>query len=284
MTAIGLIPHTGKPEALALTRQLIDVLTDRNVDFFLEPEAGDLLGHRHNVRELSQWSDVTVAIVLGGDGALLRAARPLARLGVPLLGVNFGHFGFLTEVEARSADELVDHVLAAQYTIELRMMLRVRLFRDEACIVDGVALNDAVVSRGTMARVLHVGTRSDGEDVLNFTGDGVIVATPTGSTAYSLSAGGPIINPLLECIVLTPICPHALATRSVVLRSEERLDIEVAATHDDIMLTIDGQEGYPMRPGDRLQVTRAPWHTRLVRLRERSFYKVLRSRMSERPI
>jgi len=284
LTAIGLIPHTGKPEALALTRQLMDALTARNVHFLLEPEAGELLGHDASVRVLSQWSGVTLAMVLGGDGALLRAARHLAPLGVPLLGVNFGHFGFLTEVEARAADELVDYVLSVPYTIEPRMMLRVRLFRDDVCLVDGVALNDAVVSRGTMARVLHVGTRSDGEEVLSFTGDGVIVATPTGSTAYSLSAGGPIINPLLECIVLTPICPHALAARSVVMRSEERLDIEVDATHDDIMLTIDGQEGYPMRPGDRLHVTRAPWHTRLVRLRERSFYKVLRSRMSERPI
>src|SRR5690606_18758762 len=162
-------------------RQLMDALTARNVHFLLEPEAGELLGHDASVRVLSQWSGVTLAMVLGGDGALLRAARHLAPLGVPLLGVNFGHFGFLTEVEARAAGELVDYVLSVPYTIEPRMMLRVRLFRDDVCLVDGVALNDAVVSRGTMARVLHVGTRYDCVAVLSFTGARVGVAAATRS-------------------------------------------------------------------------------------------------------
>lgn len=281
---VGLIPHTGKPEAVALTREVIDALRRRSADFLLEVDVAELLDSPERGRDLGSWSDVTVAMVLGGDGAILRAARAVAPHGVPLLGVNFGHFGFLSEVEAESADALVERVLAQDYSIESRMMLDVQVFRGDRRLGGYVALNDAVVSRGTFARIVGIETRSDGEEVLNFAGDGVVVATPTGSTAYSLSAGGPIVNPLLECFVVTPICPHALSTRSVVVQADEKLEIVVSAAHDDIMLTIDGQVGMEIRPGDRIAITRATHVTRLVRLEDRSFYRVLRSRMSQRPL
>lgn len=284
MKPIGVVPHTGKDEAIALARQVIRALEGVGAEPVLEPEAAAVLGEPERGRELSAWQGVEAAVVLGGDGALLKTARALAPHGIPILGVNLGHFGFLSEVEGSAADEAVRRLAAGDYDVESRMMLDVRVRRRGRDMASYLALNDAVVSRGTFARILHIATRSGDEEVLRFLGDGVIVATPTGSTAYSLSAGGPIINPLLECLVLTPICPHALATRSVVLTPDEDVEVEVSAAHEDIMLTIDGQEGFKLRPGDTVAITRSVHRTRLVRLGRHSFYEVLRTRMGQRPM
>lgn len=284
MKPIGVLPHTGKPEALRLAEEVIKLLHRLGVEEYLAPEAARLLGRGGRGRELDQWSEVGVAIVLGGDGALLKAARHLAPLCIPILGVNMGHFGFLTEVEVGAIEEAVERVVTGSYHTEARMMLDVEVLRDGGRLASYLALNDAVVTRGTFARILNIETRSNGEEVLRFMGDGVIVSTPTGSTAYSLSAGGPIVNPLLDCLVVTPICPHALATRSVVLRPEEHLDVVVSAAHDDIMLTIDGQLGCKLLPGDVVSVTRSAHQTRLVRLGHHSFYEIVRSRIGERPL
>lgn len=284
MKFVGVLPHTGKREALQLAERVIRALHRHGVEEYLEPEAARLLGRPERARELSAWSEVSVALVLGGDGALLKAARQLAPLAIPILGVNMGHFGFLTEVEGDGVEEAVERVIAGEYELEARMMLDVVVRRRGQPLASYLALNDAVITRGTFARILHIETRSGEEEVLRFMGDGVIIATPTGSTAYSLSAGGPIVNPLLDCLVVTPICPHALATRSVVLRPEEQLEVAVSANHEDIMLTIDGQVGFKLRPNDVVSVTRSVHKTQLVRLGRHSFYEILRSRMGQRPL
>lgn len=284
MKTVGLWPHTGKPEALRMADQVALSLQRMGMGLVLEPEAARLMGRREWARPVEEWHHVDVTLVLGGDGALLKAARALAPLQIPILGVNFGHFGFLTEVEVGQADTVLQRLAEGRYEVEARMMLDIQVTRRGRLLASFLALNDAVITRGTFARILSIETRVSGEDVLSFAGDGVIVATPTGSTAYSLSAGGPIVNPTLECLIVTPVCPHALATRSVILAPHERIDIQVGADHEEIMLTVDGQVGLKLRSTDVVSVGRSSHTTRLVRLGDRNFYQVLRSRLGQRAL
>jgi len=162
------------------------------------------------------------------------------------------------------------------------MMLAAAVVRNGRAVWRVVGLNDAVITRGTFARIIHIEVRVEGEPVLDYSGDGIIVATPTGSTGYSLSAGGPIVHPHIESLLLTPICPHALATRSVLARADEQVEVRVEASHTDIMLTVDGQVGFGLQSGDAVRVSRARHRVRLVRLGPDRFYRELRMRLGQR--
>lgn len=277
----GLMPHTGKGKALEVGRQALRHLEDAGADVVLEPEAARALSRSDLARSTDGWGDLDAVVVVGGDGAVLRAARAMIGCPTPVLAVNVGRLGFLTEVDHEELPEALSRLLAGDFHVEDRMMLKARLMRATGVVADVVALNDVVINRGTFARIIKIEAKVDGELVFDYSGDGLIVATPTGSTGYSLSAGGPIVNPRIDGVILTPICPHALASRSVVVRAEEEVAVRVTASHADIMMTVDGQVGFGIASGDLVRLGRAPHPVRLVRFGRDRFYRELRERLGQ---
>lgn len=275
------MPHTGKGKALEVGRQALNYLEEAGAAVVLEPEAARALGRDDLALPAPSWEDLDAVVVVGGDGAVLRAARALTQDTTPLLCVNVGRLGFLTEVNHDALEKALTRLLAGEFHVEERMMLKARLTRKGEVFADVVALNDVVINRGTFARIIRIEATVDGELVFDYSGDGLIVATPTGSTGYSLSAGGPIVNPRIDAVILTPICPHALASRSVVVHADEEVVVRVTASHADIMVTVDGQVGFSIAPGDVVRIGRAPRPVRLVRFGRDRFYRELRERLGQ---
>lgn len=224
--------------------------------------------------------DLDLLITLGGDGTLLRGARLAAPYGVPVLGLNLGHLGFLTALAPAELEEGLAAVLEGQVTLDERMVLETRAVAADGSLHGAsFALNDAVLHRGGVARMIRMAVHAHGEEVGTYSADGIILATPTGSTAYSLSAGGPIVAPAVDCIIATPICPHTLAVRPLVLSAAETVTVEVLSPSEELILTIDGQVGAVLTPGDRLVVSRAPTPLRLVRFPGQTFFSTLRRKL-----
>ena len=220
-----------------------------------------------------------LAVVLGGDGTMLRIARAAAQNDVPLLGVNVGHVGFMTELEPSELGEM-EKLFKGYYSIDSRMMLHVSVIRDRRVVYENDALNDVVVAKGTAFRVVKVCISADDEEVTRFSGDGVIVATPTGSTAYGLSAGGPVIEPSAENTAVIPICAHALTAKSFVFAPERRITLAAACEGgSEVFISTDGGQSFAVRPDDRVVITRSPLRTRLVRLKGLSFYQILQQKL-----
>ena len=222
---------------------------------------------------------IDCALVIGGDGSLIEVARLLRGRGVPVLGINMGTLGYLTEVEVNHIEEAVARILRGEYGLEDRMML-------EGVPKDGqkdVSLNDIVVSRKTEIRIIHFRIYVNGELLNSYEADGIIISTPTGSTAYNLSAGGPILEPTASMIVITPICPHALNTSSIVLSAEDEIVVEIGEGHhgavEEAMVAFDGADTMPLVTGDTVTVRRAAASTRLMRLSQISFLEMLRRKM-----
>lgn len=220
------------------------------------------------------------ALVLGGDGSLIDAAHRLAGCGIPLLGLNFGRIGFLAELEIHEF-ALLYEVLSGRFTVERRMMLSLAVL-DEAGErkADALFLNDAVLSNGPVTKLLTFDIYANGTRMQTCLSDGLIVSTPTGSTAYSLSAGGPVLEPTLDCVCLTPICPHTLNSRPVILGGGAVIELrDVVSKGTEIYLTADGRETFSLSPGDRVQITRASCETRLIRVKRDGFLQVLRQKL-----
>lgn len=228
-------------------------------------------------RELA---DLDMLITLGGDGTLLRAGRVSAARGVPILGVNLGRLGFLAEVQPREWQEQLPKVLAGHYWLENRLLLQAEVWRGDTRLAEGLeALNEIVVSRSSLARVVRIATTINGGYLTTYVADGVIVATPTGSTAYALAAGGPILPPELRNILLLPIAPHLSLARPLVLDRSDIVSLQVHTDHAAI-LTVDGQFLIDLCDGDRVMVTSSPHMARFVRIQPRSyFYKTLITRL-----
>jgi NAD+ kinase len=215
-------------------------------------------------------------VVLGGDGTLLRAAKELAELERPLLGVNLGHLGFLTEVEVPDLFVALSSMLGHEYLVDERRLLSAKVFRDGKELASFDAMNDVVVAKGPFARLINLETFVNNAYVTTYPADGLIIATPTGSTAYSLSAGGPILSPDLSVMVVTPICPHSFFDRSIVVDGRRQIKIRIRTIHRDTLVTIDGQEGHPLEDGDEVVVQTSPTIIRLMRRPGWSFFHVLR--------
>ncbi|NPV90379.1 MAG: NAD(+)/NADH kinase [Firmicutes bacterium] len=220
-------------------------------------------------------------IVLGGDGTLLRTARWVAAKGVPILGVNLGRLGFLTELEKMNMYEGLEAFLRGEYRIEERMMMETRLTRDQQVISATRSLNDVVIHRGPLARIIAVEAYIDGQYFTAYEGDGVIVSTPTGSTAYSLSAGGPIVSPTAPVMLVTPICPHTFYSRPLVISAEQRIKIILQPGFDTVMLTIDGQQGIHLEAKDEIDIFQSQVNTRLIKISGRHFFDVLREKLTQ---
>lgn len=218
-------------------------------------------------------------ICFGGDGTILHAARDATLHGVPILGVNTGSVGFMAELE-RSELSLLAPLAHGMYTIEERMMLDVKVLRGDKIISQDLALNDAVISKGSMARVAEMEVLADRVKVTSITGDGIIVATPTGSTAYSMSAGGPIVEPTSKSIIVTPVCAHQLAARAMVLAPERIVTVQLPrGNRKYLYLSVDGGKAVRLNGGDRVEISRSSRYTRLVRLSNRNFYQVINQKL-----
>ncbi len=273
------MPHTGKTLALELTTKTVACLEKKSIVPWLDHEVASLIQRPDLGKPESEIGELDVMLILGGDGTLLNAARTLSDYGVPLLGVNVGHLGFLTELEADQLQIAINAIIAKNYSLEERMFIECKVIRNHNLVANFRALNDAVITRGTFARIIQLSTYVDSQHVVDYQADGIIISTPTGSTAYSLSAGGPIVEPSLDCLIITPICPHTLAARSVVVRQDSLVEVKVEASHEDVMLTIDGQIGFPLQSFDSIQVVQSSVKAKFVKLHRRSFFSILNSRM-----
>jgi len=270
-----------EPEALSLAGEAIRAIEGEGSSVLLNAGSARLLERG----EIGVPPDEVVGradllVVLGGDGTILRASRQAGPRGIPVLGVNLGGFGFLAEVGIRELKEVIPRLLRGDYALDERMMLEAVVERGEQKIEGFLALNDMVVTKGGYARLLRLRTYINGEHLATYPADGLIVSTPTGSTAYSLSAGGPIVHPRVEVILVTPICPHMLHARSVVVSGDDTVTVEFAGGVEGAMLTVDGQEGFPLQGGDRVVVRRAAQRAKLVRLYPFQFYTLLRQKLS----
>ena len=297
MNAVGLLVNPEKLRADAdvgrLASEAVTLLASRRVTVVVNEDSARTLGVPElGVPDADLVRRADVLVVFGGDGTILRAARLTARDGIPILGVNLGGFGFLAEVHDQAVEDALLRVLAGDYRVDERMMLLAQVCRDcppedgraaageERVVRELLALNDVVVAKSGYARILRIRTDVNEDHLATHLADGLIVATPTGSTAYSLSAGGPILHPELDAIVLTPICAHTLNARAVVLSANEAITVRVQPTGAPSVLTVDGQEGEPLEPDDVIRVARAPYRTRLVRLGRTGFYRLLRAKLS----
>lgn len=280
MTTIGLAINRGKPNARVVAKELLWLLEKRGARVHIEQDIAEELGRTDIALPLHRFPEqVDMVFVLGGDGTLLGIARKFARFHLPILGFNLGHLGFLSEAEPDSLEDAVEKVLNKEYIIEKRLMLQTTVIREGKSLEQSAALNDVGIAKGSFSRLITNTVYVDDHYLGTFSGDGIIVSSPTGSTAYSLSAGGPIVSPRVDMLLLTPVCPHSLNARSIVLSAEDWLHIRVSSTHEDIGLTIDGQLGFKLREDDIIRVRRSPYSTSLVKWKESSFFEVVRKKL-----
>jgi NAD+ kinase len=280
MQTVAILSKPQKHELSSLLPELILWLKARGYRVVLDPVSGNY-SHDADViaREEMAREEPVLAIVLGGDGTLLAAARAFASSAVPLLSVNLGTLGFLTETTLAQLYPTLDGFYTNACQIDERLMLRATLHRHDALLGSYDALNDIVVSKGAIARMAHFAIQLDGSLVAEYRADGVIISTPTGSTAYSLAANGPILTPHLDAMVITPVCPHVLTIRPLVVPGASRLEVTIQNIPDQTYLTIDGQEAVLLRVGDRVTCVRSPFTVKLLRLGSNGFFDVLREKL-----
>jgi len=261
-----------KKRALVKGRKLAEALKEKGYEVRTDPKVADLLGLAQLAFREEETRELELVVVGGGDGTILQASHFSAPLGLPILGVNMGRFGFLAEFSLSQAAQAVDNFFSGEVYIEERMMLSAEIKGRRF-----YALNDVVLSKGGLSRMLHVETRVGNELLAVYPADGIIISTPTGSTAYSLSAGGPIVEPSLELIILTPICPHTLSARPLVLNPNEEICLKLRPPlPGSAFLTVDGQEGIPIEE-EEIRVKRAPFSAKFVLASDYSFYRKVRS-------
>jgi NAD+ kinase len=281
---IGIMPNLSKDLEGIQTKLVIEKIRDKGFEPFVMPEIYEIIGTGHVAGSSDFFRQCDVLFVLGGDGTLLNAARQACSYGVPILGINIGRLGFLTEIEISEIDEALDLLVAKEYYVEKRMMLKASIVKENNAPIELTALNEIAIAKASFARIIHLRVFINDEFVNCYPADGILVSSPTGSTAYSLSAGGPIISPNMKCLLLTPICPHALNARPIVTHQNDLIRILIDDKTHDVFLTIDGQKGVPVKKGDIIHVGKADVETQLIRFGKRSFFNVLREKLTERPM
>ncbi len=280
MTRVGIVAKPDAAQAQAVLRRLLAFLRDRNLSVVLEKETAALVPSEAaaGIARADLPAHADLLIVLGGDGTLLSMARSVGDLGVPLLGVNLGGLGFLTATTTEEMIPAVQAFLAGRMAVEERMMLAARVVRGGQSVFQQIALNDVVITKSAMSRIISLSVTVEGQTSTDYRADGLIISTPTGSTAYCLSAGGPILFPTMDAIVLVPIASHTLTNRPIVLPGTHRLGVTLQ-TAQEVMLTLDGQVGFDLREFDTVEVAQSPSRVRLVRFPETHFFSVLRTKL-----
>jgi len=283
ISKLGLVLKRNDLRVRAVVSEVIPWLRARNVRVYLDTESSllcpdELANLVEIVDAQSLASHVDVVTVFGGDGTFLYAARVVGDSGVPILGVNLGSLGFLTEVKVEEVRLALQDLLTGDFGLEERMLLEVEILREATCLARYLALNEAAINKGALSRMIGLEV-SVNDQLMTFTrADGLIISTPTGSTAYSLSAGGPVLYPTLGAFVITPICPHTLTNRPVVIPDQAAVRI-CLRDGSDVMLTVDGQVGMPLLEKDILKIRKASAGIRLVRAAGGPFFKLLREKL-----
>jgi len=281
MVRIAIVCKPQREELVKVLPELIGWLRERGFEPLLDEEAGKYSTAAPVVPRAEMPAQLPgLVIVLGGDGTLLSVARIFAATGTPILSVNLGFLGFLTEVRLGDLYATLEGWCKDCYQVDARTMLHADLWREGAINCSHEALNDVVVSKGDIARMGEFAVELDGKRVAGFRADGVIVSTPTGSTAYTLAANGPILTPDVDALVVTPICPHLLTLRPIVVRGDANLTVRMVGIPNTALLTVDGQQGVQLMRGDELRCRRSDYSVKLVRLSEGSFFEVLRNKLS----
>ena len=276
---IGLVINHYKKENVVLAQEIISILKKHHVDFLAYGEdARSLAMEEISLDEFCRQIDLVM--VIGGDGTLLRAARMVYGYEIGILGINRGYLGFLSELEIDELEQYLPQILNGDFHRERRTMLEAKTYRQGTLIGTEVALNDMVITKGALARLINIEVTMDDIPVEQFLGDGLIISTPTGSTGYSLSAGGPIAYPDLDIFLMTPICPHSLSVRPIIFSSDSTLTISIA-TDTEGMLTVDGQQGVSLENGDQVVIKKAEYDTYLVKVKNIGFFEVMHEKFQK---
>ncbi len=278
--SVGIICKPIKGMIAAVVPPLAAWLRGRKIEVFVDKETEEGIGFNGAVLAREQLAEkVELLVVLGGDGTLLSAARALRGLQVPILAVNLGGLGFLTTVTLDELYPLLEQILAGEHRTIERMMLEAEILRRGKAAERQTALNEAVANKAALARMLDFDVFVDRHHVGRYRADGIIVATPTGSTAYSLAAGGPIVQPDLDAFVITPICPHMLTNRPLVIPDTSRVELDFTPADEPVYLTLDGQIGFQLEPKDHVVITKSSAKVKFVRPPRKTYYEVLRSKL-----
>ena len=276
---LGLIANTRKPGARELVGALRSAMFRQGVPLRLESRTAALMGEAGGAAAHDLAHECDLLIVLGGDGTLLQVVRELGHRLPPIFGINLGSLGFLTSVSSEDWDQAVECLLAGNYRLSQRTLLSVQVWRAGVVVLQETALNDAVLSRGELSRLVKIDVLIDGVSLTEYNADGLIVATPTGSTAYSLSAGGPVLTPDSGVFVIAPICPHVLTMRPVIVSDGSLIEMAPSREQIDMFLTLDGQNAVRVETGDRIRLTKAPHRLSLAMLPGMTFFEVLRQKL-----
>ena len=280
MKRASIISKQGKPELARLVREVAGWLVDHDYNLTVDAVAREFwpdgeLAERENLVEKKP----DFVVVLGGDGTLLSTARNVARTGIPILGVNLGSLGFLTEIRSDEIATALEAVDSGRCELSQRAMLHCRVCRNGQCVADYDALNDIVMNQRAVARITDFEVKVNGIFVSQYRADGLIIATPTGSTAYSLAAGGPILSPEVPGFVITPVASHALTNRSLVVRDTAIIQVSITVTREQAYLSVDGQQGEPLEEGDVVECRKSEFTVKLFKFPDRSFFHVLRTKL-----
>jgi len=282
---IGIVLKPHQPDALRTICELAIWLSARGIELVGGPEIErERIEHETGcaVKEMPQEQiaeNVDLILVLGGDGTMIAAARMLGNKEVPVLGVNYGGLGYLAEFRIEELYVALESILIGDYRLEQRVMLAVELMRGDEQITHNRVLNDVVINKSALARIIEIEAYMNQQFVNSFRADGLIVSTPTGSTAYNLSAGGPVIYPSMQAVVVTPICPFTLSNRPIVIPDESIIELILKTDNEDVALTLDGQVGVPLKAGDRVVISKSSTSFNLVQPANRNYFEVLRDKL-----
>lgn len=275
---IGIIAKP-RPEAKPVLEELLKSIESREIEVVLDVDTAAMVGTTSAYKKSDVPAAVDLVVVLGGDGTLLSVARLVEGKGIPILGVNLGSLGFLTEVTIAELFPALDDILAGHYKVSERVMLHCQVHRQGERIAQAVVLNDVVINKGALARIIEMETYVDGVYVTTFRADGLIISTPTGSTAYSLAAGGPILHPSLEALIVNPICPFTLSNRPLVIPDTVRIEVILVKENEDVLVTLDGQVGVALRYRDVIEIRKADTRLKLIESPWKNYFEILRTKL-----
>jgi NAD+ kinase len=276
---IGLVAHTGKPGALTMAGRLRDEFKNQGVDVRVEARTAEMIGVPNGESTQTLAEECELLVALGGDGTILQVVHEMGETFKPIFGINLGSLGFLTCVSSSAVEQAVECIVSRNYVKTSRILLEVEVRRGEETVARRIGLNDAVISRGALSRLIRLQTWIDGNSLTEYNADGLVICTPTGSTAYSLAAGGPIMTPDCGVFAVTPICPHVLTNRSLIFSDTSTITVSPRENQGEIYLMVDGQESMELAAGDMVYIRQAKQCISLAVLPGVSFFEVLRQKL-----
>lgn len=279
MLTMAVFPNVDKPQSPMMLSRIVRFYRDKSVRIIMPVDESRFFGlEEYGVPDI-ETTPADIALSLGGDGTLLGVCRRYGAMAVPVCGVNIGTLGFMADIEPDELEIKLQKILDGDYIVEHRLLLAGFVKSSQRERFLGHAINDVVITKGGVARMLHLGLSINESHLMDYKADGVIVATPTGSTAYSLSAGGPIMNPTIRALLVTPICAHTFNMRPLVVGEDDAVHIKIAAIHQDIIITFDGQESFRLLPGDEVTVVKSTVQAGIVKFEDKDYYQILRTKL-----